>query len=128
MKTTTTTKKKIHEKSFNQQEIRRLTCYGIIISYTRSNKNINKNKKETYLRINFIFTALTYAVFLGLLYLYTYIYSFHPLLHIHFSQFYTYSCLFGYQAMSMPHLLWLSFSDCHQNSVRCYYLLKLDLN
>lgn len=85
MKTTTTTKKKIHEKSFNQQEIRRLTCYGIIISYTRSNKNINKNKKETYLRINFIFTALTYAVFLGLLYLYTYIYSFHPLLHTFFA-------------------------------------------
>lgn len=33
------------------------------IAYTKSNKNINKNKikRNTYLRINFIFTALTYA-------------------------------------------------------------------
>lgn len=44
----------IYEKSFNQQEIGWLTCYSIIISYTKSNKNINKNKrKHIYVSILF---------------------------------------------------------------------------
>lgn len=63
----------IYEKSFQvTRRIRRpslsLTCdCTIIISYTRSNKNINKKYENTltrtdrYLRINFVFTALTYA-------------------------------------------------------------------
>lgn len=62
----------IYEKSFQvTRNQATLTCdCTIIISYTKSNKNINKKyeykkrarERERYLRINFIFTAITYAM------------------------------------------------------------------
>lgn len=118
---------KIHEKSFKQQEIRRLTCYGIIISYTRSNKNINKNKKETYLRINFIFTALTYAVF-GLLLLLDFSFFLLQFMHVVVVFFF-----FAYILRS-PNIKAMSWLICYRCFlianvvVRGYYLSKLVLN
>lgn len=82
------------------------------IEIREGHKNINKNKKETYLRINFIFTALTYAVC---------------------------EMFIPFAFMVSPFLLSLSLTQATRrliwygcfliaNSMRGYYLLKFDFN